>query len=83
MDEDRLDAAREKLGIWSASDGSDAGKNPRWFRLVVDALLNREKVGIFDPILAPHPEKLVSDPCLFFLCLGLPSKSVSLRNPKS
>jgi len=80
IDDDLLEVVREKLGCWSR-EGSEAGEKVKWFRL--DDVFHRGRLGSRDPILLLQPENTASDPCRLFFCLGLPLKSVSLRNPKS
>ena len=80
MDEDLLDAAREKLGRWSR-EGSEAGEKVNWLRLEVD--LQRGKLPSLDPRRVLQLEKPASDTCRLFFCRGLPLKSLSLRKPRS
>lgn len=80
MEEDLLDAVREKLGCWS-KDGSEAGEKAKCERLVVEP--HRGKLLSFDPSLVPQFEKPVSDRFLLFICLGLDVESQSSIKSKS
>jgi hypothetical protein len=59
IDDDLLDAAREKLGGWS-NDGSEAGEKAKLFRLVAD--FQRGRLVSREPSLEPQLEKPASDP---------------------
>ncbi len=83
IDEDLLEAAREKLGRGSAREGSEAGEKVRSRRLDVDEDRQRPRLGNLDPSLVPQVENPASDPWRLFFCLRFALKSPSLRKPTS
>jgi hypothetical protein len=83
MEDDRLEAAREKLGRGSTREGSEAGEKVRSLRLDVEEDRQRGRLGSLDPNLVLQVEKPASEPWRLFFCLELALKSPSLRNPRS
>jgi hypothetical protein len=61
MDEDRLDGSREKLGRWSAREGSDAGEKAGLYLLEMDEMDGDRHPCSFDPSFELQREKLASD----------------------